>query len=76
MRVEALKFVLALHDKSEANLIEHLSLLDRLLDLLEARHGAWIGEFAASLEYRLKQNRVRVVMSSATWINDTLLLSC
>ena len=56
---EALKFVLALHDKSEANLIEHLSLLDRLLDLLEARHGAWIGEFAASLEYRLKQNRVR-----------------
>ena len=55
----ALKIVLALHDNSEGQILEHLSLLDRLLDLLEARYGAWIGEFAASLEYRLRENRVK-----------------
>jgi hypothetical protein len=56
---QAIKFVLALHDNAEGGVLEHLSLLDRTLDLLEARYGAWIGEFAASLEYRMRQNRVK-----------------
>jgi hypothetical protein len=56
---QAIKFVLALHNNSETSILEHLSLLDRLLDLLEARYGAWVGEFAASLEYQLRENRVK-----------------
>ena len=56
---QAIQFVLSLHDNAEGGLLEHLSLLNRLLDLLEARYGAWIGEFAASLEYRLRENRVK-----------------
>jgi hypothetical protein len=56
---QALKFVLALHDSSEGGLLEHLALLNRLLDLLEARYGAWIGEFASSLMCRLKEDRVK-----------------
>lgn len=56
---QALKFVLALDNNSETGILEHLSRLDRLLDLLEARYGAWVGEFTASLEYRLRENRVK-----------------
>jgi hypothetical protein len=56
---QALQFILAVHDNSEGEILEHLSLLDRLLDLLEARYGAWIGEFASSLKYRLKENQVK-----------------
>ncbi|MGH6920660.1 MAG: hypothetical protein ACREJ0_23490, partial [Geminicoccaceae bacterium] len=56
---QALRIILALHDNSEGEILAHLSLLDRLLDSLEARYGAWIGEFAASLEYRLRENRVK-----------------
>lgn len=56
---QALKLVLALHDNTEGGILEHLSLLDRLFDLLETRYGAWIGEFAASLEYRMRENRVK-----------------
>ena len=56
---QAIKLVLALHDNSETSILEHLSLLDRLLDFLESRYGAWIGEFASSLKYRMRENRVK-----------------
>ena len=56
---QAVKFVMALHDRSEGDLPEHLSLLNRLLDLLESTFGGWTDEFAASLMYRLKEKRVK-----------------
>ncbi len=56
---QAIKFVLALNHNSEASVLEHLPLIDRLLDLMEARYGAWTGELAASLAYQLRENRVK-----------------
>jgi hypothetical protein len=55
---QAIKFVLALNNNSETSILEHLALLDRLLDLLEGKYGAWVGEFAESLEYQMRENRV------------------
>ena len=55
---EALRYVLKLSYDADMHPLEHLSLLNRFLEQLEARFGAWTDEFGAALAYQIKESRV------------------
>lgn len=54
----ALGYVLYLNHWIEMELVEHLSLLHRLLEHLTDRFGGWIDHFGSALEHSLKEQRV------------------
>jgi hypothetical protein len=55
---EALRYVLKLNDDVDLHPIEHFSLLNRFLEQLEARYGAWIDKFGSALQHQIVENRV------------------
>jgi hypothetical protein len=55
---DALKYIAKLNKDADLHPLEHFGLLNRLLEQLEARYGAWIDKFGSALEHQIKEGRV------------------
>jgi hypothetical protein len=55
---DALKYIAKLNKDADLQPLEHFGLLNRLLEQLEARYGAWIDKFGSALEHQIKEGRV------------------
>ncbi len=52
------RLVLSLFDRVPVDVLEHLALINRLLDRLQDRYGAWVDAFGVALEHRLREKQV------------------
>lgn len=50
--------VLSLFDRASVDIIEHLAMINRLLERLQYRYGAWVDAFGAALEHRLQEKQL------------------
>jgi hypothetical protein len=55
----ALRYVSKLNHDADMHPLEHFSLLNRFLEQLEARYGAWIDKFGSALEHQIKESRIK-----------------